>query len=592
VKSGVHPHSVTRATDDPIYVLNRFTNTIAVVDTATLAKLSEIALHDASPATIRQGRRFLYDAILASAHGDAACSSCHVSGNTDGIAWDQGDPTGNLAAYTIASDNVRFVTPSQNQPAPCAPTTCAAHVGFDPQKGPMATQTLRGMLEPLHWRGDRATMNDFNQTFVGLLGAHDVGPVNGGPAGLSAADMETYRQFALGIRFPPNPNRSANDTLPTSAPIPGTGLMGNPTNGEVIFNSFLTVGAQPCVACHAHPFGAAGGRLGGVTPQEPTTVPDAAAVTSGNNDASPHSDLKVAHLRNLVDKPGFLRGPASGPFPDVKTGISVTHDGSFPNLPTYFSRSIFTITAGNARDLSSFVLHFPTGIKPAVGRNLTCPAGAPPRPGCDETLLATLLSLGDIASAGRHCELTATTLGGGRIRSYRLIGGAWATDAAGESPLTSAALRQGAEGPISFLCATIGSGWRLGGDRDEDAVLNGDDCAPADPLIGTHPVEVASLVTTGSSPTEVSWASQSGASGPATRYDLVGGLVSELRAGGILAATSCILADLTEVSTTDPRPNPIAGDGYYYLVRAESPCGSGGFGANRSVLDALPCAGP
>ena len=30
----------------------------------------------------------------------------------------------------------------------------------------MTTQTLRGMLEPLHWRGDRPTMNQFNPAFA------------------------------------------------------------------------------------------------------------------------------------------------------------------------------------------------------------------------------------------------------------------------------------------------------------------------------------------------------------------------------------------------------------------------------------------
>ena len=42
---------------------------------------------------------------------------------------------------------------------------------------------------------------------VGIGAAHDIGPVNTKPAGLSAADMEAFRQFALGMRFPPNPTR-------------------------------------------------------------------------------------------------------------------------------------------------------------------------------------------------------------------------------------------------------------------------------------------------------------------------------------------------------------------------------------------------
>ena len=396
-----------------LFVLDRFSNSIALVDAPALAKTGEIPLHDPSPAVVKQGRRFLYDGILSSGHGDAACSSCHISGDKDAIAWDLGDPTGSLAPYTTTSDNVRFVVPVGGQPVACDPSVCASHSGFDPQKGPMATQTLRAMLEPLHWRGDRATMNDFNPAFVGLLSAHDVGPVSGKPAGLTAADMETYRQFALGMRFPPNPNRKVDDTPRTRRCRPETVLTGNPTRGETIFNTFQTDANQPCASCHALPFGAAGGKLGGVAPQEPTTAPDAAALFNGNADLSPHSDLKIPHLRNLVDRTGFLFGPAAGPFPDVKSGFAFIHDGAVPNLPTFLSFSVINLTATDVKDVSAFMLAFPTGVKPAVGASLTIPAGAPPTgSAAEESPLTTLLPVGDLASASRHCELTATALSG------------------------------------------------------------------------------------------------------------------------------------------------------------------------------------
>ena len=165
------------------------------------------------------------------------------------MAWDLGDPSGDLAAYTQSNDNVRFVVPQNNQPTPCPANLCASHAGFDPQKGPMATQTLRAMLEPLHWRGDRATMNDFNPAFPGLLGSRDAGPVNGKAAGLSAADMETFRQFALALRFPPNPNRTLNDSAPTSLLVlerpPAPPLMGNPAHGETLFSCLLYTSPSP-----------------------------------------------------------------------------------------------------------------------------------------------------------------------------------------------------------------------------------------------------------------------------------------------------------------------------------------------------------
>ncbi len=38
------------------------------------------------------GRRFLYDAQLTSSNGEASCSSCHIFGDFDSLAWDLGNP--------------------------------------------------------------------------------------------------------------------------------------------------------------------------------------------------------------------------------------------------------------------------------------------------------------------------------------------------------------------------------------------------------------------------------------------------------------------------------------------------------------------
>jgi DNA-binding beta-propeller fold protein YncE len=461
-----------------LYVLDRFTNSVAIVDEPSLTKLGEIALHDPGPDTIRQGRRFLYDAILGSGHGDAACSSCHISGDKDGLSWDLGDPTGTLASYATANDNVRFIVPQGGVPAECPSpgTVCAAHQGFDPQKGPMATQTLRAMLEPLHWRGDRATMNDFNKAFVGLMGTADIGPVGGAPAGVTAADMEKFRQFALGIRFGPNPFRNVDDTLPNTAiQVPGNTFAGNPTTGSTIFNTHITDANATCTGCHAHPFGAAGGALGGVTPTEPTS-PAAAALFNGTADKIPHEDVKVAHLRNMYEKPGPTFGTA-GQTPDRKTGFGFVHDGTVPDLGTFLSLSVFNLTAQDVRDVATFMHLFPTGTRPAVGKNLTVPQGAPPTGApADESLLTSLLTLGDANDPLRHCELTASAVDVGRERRWYLSGGAWSTDVTGEPAVSTLSLRQSADGPVTFLCGPVSEGARLGGDADGDGALAGDNC--------------------------------------------------------------------------------------------------------------------
>src|SRR5262249_53816240 len=128
-----------------LYVLNRFSNSIALVDAAAFVKIGEVPLHDPSSLTIRNGRHFLYDGVDSSAHGDAACSSCHISGDKDALGWDLGNPPGNLVPYHTPGDNVRFVNQQPDGSfAPCDPTVpsspaCSTHAGFDPQKGPMTT---------------------------------------------------------------------------------------------------------------------------------------------------------------------------------------------------------------------------------------------------------------------------------------------------------------------------------------------------------------------------------------------------------------------------------------------------------------------
>ena len=54
------------------------------------------------PANIIAGRRFLYDARETSANGTSACAS-HIFGDMDQLAWDLGNPDGDLLATPIRS---------------------------------------------------------------------------------------------------------------------------------------------------------------------------------------------------------------------------------------------------------------------------------------------------------------------------------------------------------------------------------------------------------------------------------------------------------------------------------------------------------
>ena len=572
-----------------LYVLDRFSNSIATVDPSAMTKLGERALHDPSPASVKAGRRHLYDGIDSSGHGDAACSSCHISGDRDGLAWDLGDPTGNFVPYGTPGDNVRFF-PIDN------PAIAAAHAGFDPEKGPMTTQTLRGMLEPLHWRGDRPTMIAFNKAFVGLMGTADVGPINGEPAGVSAQAMTEFRRFALDIVFPPNPYRNVEDTVP-NAPVTIPGLP-NPGNPEIGRQRFLgltggfTDGGAFCVGCHQLPFGAAGGKLGGLEPGDPAAA--RAALFNGDADLAPHNDLKVAHLRNMYEKIGPRFGTTAAPL-DTKSGFGLTHDGALPDMNSFLSVGVFTLNAQDVRDISAFTMMFPTGTRPSVGRSVTVPAGAPPTgTPAQETLLSQLVAIGNRGDPNRHCELYAagrSSGSGARERTWYLNGGApgglWSTDVAMEVQVTTAQLRASAGGPLTFTCATLGSGIRLGADRDEDGVPNGSDFCPGEPAVSQAPGLVSGVLVDAAS--NLIWDPLASPDGAAIAYEVAGGSLLALPAGGFSGA-GCLAGGLLSTAWSDTRANPPPGDGFYYLVRGVKSCGAGSFGPGLAGPDALRCS--
>src|SRR5262249_41511467 len=81
--------------DEPrgrLYVLTRFDNGISIVDTATAMQTDHLSLFDREPSSVKNGRPVLYDAVLTSSNGEAACASCHIFGDFDSLAWDLGNP--------------------------------------------------------------------------------------------------------------------------------------------------------------------------------------------------------------------------------------------------------------------------------------------------------------------------------------------------------------------------------------------------------------------------------------------------------------------------------------------------------------------
>src|SRR5687768_16953810 len=102
----------------------------------------------------------------------------------DQLAWDLGDPGGSLQiGRTTNAHGIPIITRI-----------------LHPMKGPMTTQTLKGLAgqDPLHWRGDRANFLFFNGAFHSLLGG----------SAIPEADMEAFREFINTLVFEPNPNQN------------------------------------------------------------------------------------------------------------------------------------------------------------------------------------------------------------------------------------------------------------------------------------------------------------------------------------------------------------------------------------------------
>ncbi|MCB9876108.1 MAG: beta-propeller fold lactonase family protein [Planctomycetes bacterium] len=410
-----------------LYVLNRLSDTLAVVDTQTLAVLGELPLAtvDALPAQQRQGRNFLYDAKL-SGNGTMSCASCHIDGDVDGLAWDLGDPGGDLQA-----------------PIPQATLFFPLLVPFHPMKGPMTTQTLRGLVpgQLLHWRGDRADFQAFDGAFDSLLGG----------AVIPAADMDDFAAATMAQQFPPNPHQMLDRSLRT-APVGN-----NEAAGRAAFLQNISPPGQgnvSCIACHVLPAGSDG------------TVIDADTI-------SVPQQMKVAQLRGLYRKLGMGAGP--GP---QKAGFGFLHDGEVDTLERFTLLPQFQQWPMATRDdIATFLKSLDTGTAPAVGYqvvlrqdNATDPALA-----AAATLLTTRAAAGDLQLVG-HGRLGGPADGVTTGLLYDAPAALFFADRPGFGPFSATDLQNLAltdQLAMAFTAVLPGDGVRLGLDRDEDGIGDG-----------------------------------------------------------------------------------------------------------------------
>lgn len=426
-----------------LYVVGRFHQELQTLSTSNFASLSVVPIgYDPTPDVVVNGRKFFYGGFT-SGHGDQACASCHLFGDSDQFGWELGNPQG-----TMAPPPPGMIDPALQ--------------GFHPMKGPMVTQSLRGLPNTgvFHWRGDRADLSAFNPAFVSLMGRGVV---------LPDSEMAAFTAFVMPLVYQPNPYQFLDRTVP-DAPL------GQPSalRGQTFFLNTAVDGSLKCVDCHALPAGTNGQVIDHVALQE-------------------SQDMKVPQLRNLYKKTGFTDAPGAV----NKRGFGYTHDGSMDNLFDFLHFPGFSFGSGPAadatrRDVERFLLDFDTGMAPAVGFQLTFNGAN----NGDPTMGARMDTLEAQTGLG-NCELVAHGRVGGTPRGWMYQGGGqWISDVASEASISRAALiaLASAGHELTITGVPAGCGTRMGLDRDRDGFRDGDERVagtdPGDPASHPNPTGV------------------------------------------------------------------------------------------------------
>jgi DNA-binding beta-propeller fold protein YncE len=434
-----------------IYILNRFSSSLSVVDASSLVVVTNLPLFDPTPTNIQAGRRLFYDTRGQSGLGQASCASCHPEARFDRLAWDLGAPSGGMTLNRMIAG--RVIKP------------------LHPMKGPMVTLTLQGIigLEPFHWRGDRDSLLDFHVTFTDLLGADRLPTVR---------EMRQLEAFLNSVRFPPNFYRQTDNTLSPDVPLPGHfGLtkdeQGRPRplpNGSAVrgLDLFLKRDLPEvpprfqelvrCATCHD---------CNSFSSKEQVIVE-----LPRNRDLP----FRSPALRSVGEKVGMDLGAH-----ESRAGFGFMHDGRVDTLTRFLATGFGFNDDQDIADLIAFLLSAPGGdlygcagdsqhgvsdAPAAVGRQVTLTA-----PGLTDELVS-LIELVGIEPPRRALEIVVRGQQGGTNRGWYVNGAGgppWSSDR-NEEGLSSDDLVALAspETPLTFTVVMAGTSRRLGVDRDED----------------------------------------------------------------------------------------------------------------------------
>jgi len=453
-----------------LYVMTRFDNAVKVINLATKAEIAALSLYNPEPAQVVAGRPLLYDALDMSANGEAACASCHIFGDNDELAWDLGNPDDLVTSNPIP---IRLGFAALNTQPRINGTGVVTD--FHPMKGPMTTQTLRGMRNhgAMHWRGDRAhgffgtdafdpelSFNNFVVAFDGLIGRSTLPDLS---------TMQRFTNFQLEVQLPPNPVRNLDNSL-TPAQQRGHDFYIGPRRSD---------GAPPaagpgtgfnCEGCHR------------LDPSQGFFGTDGQASFEGLPQI-----VKIPHLRNAYTKVGmfgfpgmpFFTTPDTGNTGNQIRGFGYLHDGSIDTVFHFLSAVLFAPTAEvgfpaatyeqTRRDMEQFMLAFDSDLAPIVGQQITLTktnaSAVAPRIDLLQARAAAPFISKEMGGSVTECDLVAKLALAGIPHGflYNPASDAFALSGTGievPDPLFRAlSLIPGQE--ITFTCVPPGSGARI-----------------------------------------------------------------------------------------------------------------------------------
>jgi len=435
------PRSLVLSADGTrVFVLNKISDTLTTVSVPAGAAISESrlgSLETLSP-DHRLGRGIVNDARL-SGNGTISCATCHLDADHDGLAWDLGDPGGAMVAIPSADLSIH--------------DTLVYNRTLHPMKGPMVTQTLRGLalndstvttpaaavVTKFHWRGDKPTIQSFNSVFPNLMGG----------TARPAADMDKLADYLRALLLHPNPNRNLDRTLKTNL---------NNANASTGRDLFINHAKSHCLVCHG---------FNGGTDQN-LDLPGLISRPQG---------IKNPPLRLIYQKASIFN-PTAGQ--TSLSGFGFGSDGTLNLLPKAHPYELDALKNADLSHLTAFLLSFDTGTAPVVGYDVTVtPANAAATATAAD--LATLESRAAPVADGIALIATGNLAGIRRTFRWDSSTQRYLSDTLAEGPRTRAqvlALIATADDTLTFS-GTLGErAARFGGDRNGNGIPDRDEAPP------------------------------------------------------------------------------------------------------------------